>query len=71
MVAQGLANGLDEYDIVAVARVAGGNSRLIENLIEANISNLPVLAGIEVQSVDPGRGVGVFLALPSSQSPRV
>ena len=48
MVTQGLANGLDKYDIVAVARVAGGNSRLIENLIEANISNInPWLATLE------------------------
>ena len=59
MVTQGLANDLDEYDIVAVARVAGKNLRLIENLIEANIFNLPGLAGIQVQSVDPGRGVAL------------
>lgn len=42
MVTQGLADGLDGYDIVASARIVGKDLCLIESLVEANIVNVEI-----------------------------
>jgi hypothetical protein len=42
VVTQGLADGLDGYDIVASARIVGKDLCLIENLVEANIVNVEI-----------------------------